>query len=358
MRVAVVVGTRPEIIKMSPVVRELERSGFEYDIIHSGQHYDDEVSDIFFRELELEEPDRYLDVRSGSQAVQTGTAMIKLEEAFEELGTDVVLVQGDTNTVLAGALAGVKMGLEVGHVEAGLRSYDYRMPEEYNRRLTDHASSMLFAPTEDNKQILKNEDAWGHIFVTGNPVIDACLQNLEIAEEKAEIDFDVPEGFVLVTAHRAENVDDPEVLENYVEVFEELGYPVIYPIHPRAEERFGKHGYMERMEEREDILLVPPQGYLEFLLLMKRSKFILTDSGGIQEEATAPRICKKVFVLRESTERPEAVEAGYCEVVGTDKEDILEAVREFEEEDWEPGACPYGDGESSRRIVEVLEEKA
>ncbi len=358
MRVGVVVGTRPEIIKMSPVIRELERSDLDYDIIHSGQHYDDEVSDVFFRELELERPDRYLDVRSGSQAVQTGTAMMKLEEAFEEFNTDIVLVQGDTNTVLAGAVAGIKMGLEVGHVEAGLRSYDYRMPEEYNRRLTDHASSLLFAPTKENKSILEKEDVWGDIFVTGNTVIDACLQNLKIAEEKAEFDFEVPGEFVLVTAHRAENVDDPEVLKDYVEVFEELDCPIVYPIHPRAKNRFEEQDYLERLEDRDDVMLVPPQGYLEFLLLMKRCRFILTDSGGIQEEATAPNMRKKVFVLRESTERPEAVEAGYCEVVGTDEEEILEAVERFEEENWEPGTCPYGDGEASRRIVEALEGEA
>jgi len=355
-RVGVVIGTRPEIIKMSPVIRELEKKDLEYDVIHTGQHYDEEVSGIFFEELEIAKPDRYLDIGSGSQAEQTGKAMIELEKTYEDFDTDIVLVQGDTNTVLAGALAAIKMGIEVGHIEAGLRSYDYRMPEEYNRRLTDHASSVLFAPTENSKIILERENVWGNIFVTGNTVIDACVQNLKIAEDKAKLNFEVPDDFVLVTAHRAENVDDPEVLENYTEVFEELEFRVIYPIHPRAEKMFKKYGLFDRIKRNKDIYLIPPQGYFEFLLLMNRCNFILTDSGGIQEEATAPGIEKKVFVLRESTERPEAVEAGYCTVVGTDKEDILEAIKNFEEKNWDPDPSPYGDGKASEKIVNILKE--
>ena len=357
-KIGVVVGTRPEIIKMSPVIRELERKGIEHEIIHTEQHYDEEVSGIFFNELEIDKPDRYLDVGSGSQAEQTGNALMELEKAFEELDIETVLVQGDTNTVLAGTLAGIKLGLDVGHIEAGLRSYDYRMPEEYNRRLTDHASNLLFAPTEENRNILEDENVWGEIFVTGNTVIDACVQNLKIAEKKAQIDFELPEKFVLVTAHRAENVDDPDVLENYVGVFEELEHPVVYPIHPRAEKMFKEFGMFETLEENDEVYLVPPQGYLEFLVLMKRCEFILTDSGGIQEEATAPGIRKKVFVLRKSTERPEAVEAGYCEVVGIEKEDILEAIEDFGKEEWDPDPSPYGDGKAARRIVEILEERS
>ncbi|MFW5945895.1 MAG: non-hydrolyzing UDP-N-acetylglucosamine 2-epimerase [Candidatus Natronoplasma sp.] len=356
-KIGVVIGTRPEIIKMSPVIRELEKKDLDYDVIHTGQHYDQEVSGIFFEELEIESPDRYLNIGSGSQAEQTGNAMIELEKTFQEFDPEIVLVQGDTNTVLAGALSAIKMGLEVGHIEAGLRSYDYRMPEEYNRRLTDHASSILFAPTEKSKIILEKEDVWGDIFVTGNTVIDACIQNLELAEEKADLDFDIPEDFVLVTAHRAENVDNADVLENYTEVFEELEYPIIYPIHPRARKMFKRFGLYERVKKNEDICLVPPQGYFEFLILMKRCEFILTDSGGIQEEATAPGIEKKVFVLRESTERPEAVEAGYCTVVGTDKEKILSAIEKYEEKSWNPGPSPYGDGRAAQKIVDILEKR-
>lgn len=357
MKIAVVVGTRPEIIKMSPIIRELEERGEGYDIIHTGQHYDHEVSEIFFEELELPEPDRYLGVGSGSQGEQTGNALIGLEKAFEELGIQTVLVQGDTNTVLAGALAGIKMGLNVGHVEAGLRSYDYRMPEEYNRRLTDHASNLLFAPTENSAEILRSESVWGDIHVTGNTVIDACLQNMEIAERKAEFDFELPDDYVLVTAHRAENVDDKEVLKDLLNVFENLGTPQIYPIHPRAEKMFKEFDLYDRLKNIEGMKLVEPQGYLEFLVLMRDCEYILTDSGGIQEEATAPNIKKKVFVLRESTERPEAVEADFAEIVGTDDEEILHRIKEFNKENWDPKEGPYGKGDAGKKIVDVICEQ-
>ena len=355
MSVAVVVGTRPEIIKMSPIIRELNERDLDYQIIHTGQHYDHEVSDIFFKELELPEPDKYLGVGSGSQGEQTGDALIKLEKAFDEFDTVTVLVQGDTNTVLAGALAGIKMGLGVGHVEAGLRSYDYRMPEEYNRRLADHASSLLFAPTEESAEILRGENVWGDIFVTGNSVIDACLQNMKIAEEKASFDFNIPEEYVLVTAHRAENVDDKIVQEEFIKVFKQIQVPMIYPIHPRSVKMFKKHGLYGELDGIKGMTLVKPQGYLEFLLLMKNSKYILTDSGGIQEEATAPNIKKKVFVLRESTERPEAVDAGYAEVVGTDSEKILASIEQFDVEEWNPAESPYGDGTTSEQIVDIIQ---
>ncbi len=356
MKVGVVVGTRPEIIKMSPVIRELERRNLEYCIIHTGQHYDEEISGIFFQQLEISEPDLFLGVGSGTQAEQTGNALIELEEAFLELDIDTVLVQGDTNTVLAGALAGIKLGLDVGHVEAGLRSYDYRMAEEYNRRLTDHSSNMLFAPTEKNREILKKENVWGEIYVTGNTVIDACIQNMKIAEKKADLSFELPERFALLTAHRAENVDDPKVQDNFLQAFEDLDIPILYPIHPRAEKMFEEYENLDRLKQVDNMRLLPPQGYLEFLILMKRSEFILTDSGGIQEEATAPNIKKKVFVLRRSTERPEAVESGYAKVVGTETEKISDTVENFNQEDWEPDGCPYGDGKAAERIVDGLEK--
>lgn len=356
MKTAVVVGTRPEIIKMSPVVRELDERGKEYSIIHTGQHYDEEVSGIFFEELELPSPDSFLEVGSGTQAEQTGNAMIELEKSLKEMDIDTVLIEGDTNTVLAGALAAIKMGLNVGHIEAGLRSYDYRMPEEYNRRLTDHASNLLFAPTERSAEILRDESIWGDVYVTGNTVIDACLQNMDIAERKADLSFEVPDDFVLLTAHRAENVDDEQVCENFISVFEQVDEDIIYPIHPRAEKRFKEFGLYDRLEGIPGMKLVKPQGYLEFLVLMKDCKYILTDSGGIQEEATAPNIRKKVFVLRESTERPEAVDAGYAEVVGTDDEKILKSIKDHDEKDWSPGDCPYGDGSAAEKIIDVLEE--
>ncbi len=354
MKIAVVVGTRPEIIKMSPLVRALQKEGADFQLIHTGQHYDPYISDIFFKELELQSPDIHLSVGSGSQGEQTGKALIGLEDTFKKTGTDLVLVQGDTNTVLAGALAAVKLGIKVGHVEAGLRSYDLRMPEEYNRRLTDHISHLLFAPTENSADILRNEMVLGDIHVTGNTVIDACIQNMELAQDSAEFDFDLPGDFVLITAHRAENVDDRKVLKHLLEIFEGIPRNKVYPIHPRAEKMFRKAGLYDRLRDINGMYVVKPQGYFEFLVMMKRTQYILTDSGGIQEEATAPNINRKVFVLRKSTERPEAVDSDHAQVVGTDPDTVLRAVDHFEQGKWKPGKCPYGDGRASERIVEIV----
>lgn len=348
------VGTRPEIVKMSPIVRALEKRSIEYNLIHTGQHYDHEVSQIFIQELELPLPDKNLDVGSASQGIQTAQALMGLEKTFKEMDNEIVLVQGDTNTVLAGALAATKMGLKVGHVEAGLRSYDLRMPEEHNRRLTDHCSHMLFAPTENSAEILRKESVWGDVHVTGNTVIDACLQNMELAVSRAELEFEMPEDFVLITAHRAENVDDTRVLGELIKIFKGIEGIKIYPIHPRAEKMFKEKGMYDKLRSIEGLKLLKPQGYFEFLLLMKHARYILTDSGGIQEEATAPNIQKKVFVLRESTERPEAVKAGYAEVVGTSSEKVLKAINRFEEEDWQPNECPYGYGNAGEKIVDII----
>ena len=354
MKIAVVVGTRPEIIKMSPVVRALIKKKMDFQLIHTGQHYDHYVSDIFFQELELQRPDVHLSVGSGSQGEQTGKALMSLESTFKKSGTDMVLVQGDTNTVLAGALAAVKLGIKVGHVEAGLRSYDLRMPEEHNRRLTDHLSHLLFAPTEQSADILKGEKVLGDIQVTGNTVIDACIQNMELAQDKAEFDFNTPGDFALITAHRAENVDDRRVLKQMVEIFENIPRNKVYPMHPRAEKMFKQAGLYDDLKKIKGMHIVKPQGYFEFLILMKRARYILTDSGGIQEEATAPNINRKVFVLRNSTERPEAVGSGHAEVVGTDADNVLQAIDRFEQEKWKPGDCPYGDGKAAERIVDII----
>lgn len=360
MHISIIVGTRPEIIKMSSIIKELEsgKHNIEYDIIHTEQHYDRNLSQVFFDELGLPKPDYHLSIGSGTQAQQTANAMIKLEEVFLKTKPDIVLVEGDTNTVLAGALAGTKLGIKVGHVEAGLRSYDIRMPEEHNRRLTDHVSALLFAPTNFNAGTLRRENVWGKVFVTGNTVIDACLEYLPIAEKRSkvldEIEFN---EFVLVTAHRAENVDDPKVLMNFVKTFTDCPLPVVYPIHPRTVKRLKEFGLYEKLVDNENVKLIDPVGYFDFLVLMKKCFFILTDSGGIQEEATAPNIKKKVFVLRKSTERPEAVKAGYAEVVETDYEKIMKTLDNFVKNPVMPkGKCPFGYGDTGKKIKEILDE--
>lgn len=356
MQVAVVVGTRPEIIKMAPVYFALKKARIQPRLVHSGQHYDYQMSEVFFKELELPQPDAFLGVGSGYPGQQTGDAIAKFEKEFMGTRPDCVLVEGDTNTVLAGAIAGMKSRIKVGHVEAGLRSYDLRMPEELNRRLTDHASDYLFAPTDDSVKILKGENVWGRVFKTGNTVIDATLRYLPIAEKSSRVLWDVPwKNYILATLHRAENVDDKGVLEHMMRILMEAPLPVVLPLHPRTDLRLKEAGLKARIENSKNVKLLPPTGYFDMLLLMRSSSFIITDSGGVQEEATAPVMKKRVFVIRKSTERPEAVRAGYCKVVGTDSKKVLKELNAFAENPKVRfGPCPYGKGDAGAKMASIL----
>ncbi len=356
MTICVVVGTRPEIVKMAPVIHELKSRKIDFVIMHSGQHYDHELSEIFFDELDLPSPDIDLETGGGTQAEQTATALVRLESALRKLSPDLVLVEGDTNTVLAAALAAAKMGISVGHVEAGLRSYDLRMPEEHNRRLTDHLSTHLFAPTLRAASTLNREACWGKVHVTGNTVIDACVLFVPKAERTSSILKEIPFGqFALATTHRAENVDNPDTLRQFCEMFAKCPLPVVYPVHPRTRERFRSSGLESALQHSGNIALIPPLGYFDFMTLLAKCSFVLTDSGGIQEEVTAPNIMKKAFVLRNNTERPEAVEAGYAEVIGTNAVTVLKRLNEFLREQWNPEKPgPFGDGHAARRIVEAV----
>lgn len=356
MLVSVVVGTRPEIIKMAPVYFALKKTKLAPRLVHSGQHYDYAMSEVFFKELGLPQPDAFLGVGSGAPGQQTGEAIIRFEKEFTESKTGCVLVEGDTNTALAGAIAARKMHVKPGHVEAGLRSYDLRMPEEHNRRLVDHISDYLFAPTEDAVKILKGENVWGRIYKTGNTIIDATLKYVPLAEKSSRVLWDVPwKNYMLATLHRSENVDNPQVLKNIVEVLTEAPLPVVLPLHPRTDLRLRENNLKDRIEKSKNVKLLPPTGYFDMLVLMKNSGCIITDSGGIQEEATSPAIRKRVFVMRKSTERPEAVRAGYCKVLGTSSKKILKELRNFVDDPkvkFKP--CPYGKGDSGVRIVSAL----
>jgi UDP-N-acetylglucosamine 2-epimerase (non-hydrolysing) len=352
----VAVGTRPEIIKMAPIVRALKKNGSPFIFVHCGQHYDYNMSQQFIDELELPAPDYGFKVKAYSQGAQTARIMIYMENLLKKTTPALVLVEGDTNGVLATALATVKLGIPVGHVEAGLRSFDLRMPEEHNRRLTDHASAYLFAPTKTAENNLKKENVWGRIYTTGNTVIDAVIQHLPIAQRKSTILEDIRfDKFALATAHRTENVDDPTVLKSFMEAFAEAPMPVVYPMHPRTRKRLRQSGLLRKVENQKNLQVLPPLGYFDFLVLMKECEMILTDSGGIQEEATAPSIRKPVLVMRLSTERPEAVKAGFAKVVGTKKRNILEAMKEELEDEKElPNKSPYGDGDAAERIVRIV----
>jgi UDP-N-acetylglucosamine 2-epimerase (non-hydrolysing) len=354
--VMVVAGTRPEIIKMAPIVRALQKNKIPITFVHCGQHYDYNMAQQFIEDLELPLPDYTFKINASSPGEQTARIMMQMDALLKKTEPALVLVEGDTNSVLATALAANKRDIPVGHVEAGLRSFDLRMPEEHNRRLTDHLSAFLFAPTERAKVNLKRESVWGKIYVTGNTVIDAVIQHLPIAERKSEILKKIRfEKFALATAHRAENVDDEAVLRTFLEVFAESPVPTIYPMHPRTKKRLRQNKMYAQIRKLENVQVLPPLGYLDFLVLMKKSELIITDSGGIQEEATAPSIRKPVLVIRLSTERPEAVEAGFAKVVGTDRHKILAAIGTALKRRKElPQTSPFGDGQAAEKIVEII----
>ena len=362
MKPAIVFGTRPEIIKLAPVIRALEARGISTLLIHTGQHYDYEMSRVFLEELELDGIDYHLEVGSGTQAEQTGTAMIKIEGVLMEERPDVVVVQGDTNTVLAGALASVKLGIPVAHVEAGLRSFDRTMPEEINRILADHASEVLFPPTEEARRNLEREGISENVYVVGNTVVDAVLQNADVAERRSDVlkRFGLePKEYLLITAHRAENTDRRENLEKLVEILESLPMRVVYPMHPRTRKRLEEFGLWGRVEAVENMTITKPLGYLDFLKLEKNAFAILTDSGGIQEEAIILNV--PCLTLRYNTERPETVEAGGNVLVGLEKERVLGYLNKLlnDSDFYERMANapnPFGDGKAGERIAEILLE--
>jgi len=356
LKVAVILGTRPEIIKMSPIIRELERQKKDYLILHTGQHYSYKLDRVFFEQLRLP-PARYnLEAGSGSAAEQTGKILTGVEKVLEQEKPSIVLVQGDTNSVLAGALAAVKLHIKVGHVEAGLRSYDRNMPEEINRVLTDHCSDYLFAPTEKSAAILRGEGIPpDRIFVTGNTIVDAVYQNREIAREKAGVLAGLglqPKGYFLVTLHRQENVDDrarfTAILDGIHQVASEFALPVIYPIHPRSRKMLTEFGL-----KPEGIRLIEPVDFLDFLELESSARLVLTDSGGVQEETCILGV--PCVTLRDNTERPETIEVGANILAGTSPDSIARCARVMLGQDkrWHN---PFGDGRTSEKIVKILTE--
>jgi UDP-N-acetylglucosamine 2-epimerase (non-hydrolysing) len=356
--VVVVAGTRPEIIKMAPIIRGLNKTKLPALFVNCGQHYDYNMSQQFIENLELQAPDYSLKIESSSPGAQTAEIMMKTDQLLEKINPSILLVEGDTNSVLSAALAANKRVITIGHVEAGLRSFDLRMPEEHNRRLTDHISDYLFAPTQRAKVNLMRENVWGKIYLTGNTAIDAVIQHLPIAKKKSKIMERIPfKTFILVTAHRAENVDDGEFLESLIEVFSKSPLPIVYPMHPRTKKRLQENNRLLHLEKMKNILILPPLGYLDFLVLMKKCSLVITDSGGIQEEATAPGIKKRVLVIRLSTERQEGVEAGFAKVVGINKINILTAINEaINKKEKMPSASPFGDGTAAIKIVEIIKK--
>jgi UDP-N-acetylglucosamine 2-epimerase (non-hydrolysing) len=354
-----IIGTRPEIIKIAPLIEQFDNSKFDYRVVFTNQHYKYELSEAFFEELKLDKPNYQLGIGSGTESEQTARIILKVEKILLHNKPDLVLVQGDTTSALAGALTAVKMQIPVGHIEAGLRSYDFRMSEEYNRRLIDHISSFLFAPTDYNKTTLLNENVWGQVFKTGNTGLDACIKYSEIAQKHSSImnriDF---ENFLLFTTHRSENVDDNNTLYDIIGAILEIDYPTVFPVHPRTSKQLKKFGLYEKLAKHQNMLLLPPISYFDLLKLMIKCDFIITDSGGIQEEATAPPIRKYTFVIRQTTDRPEACDKGFANLVGTKKSVIVDEVSKFLKNPIKPpDFSPFGAGDASEKIIDILRKK-
>jgi UDP-N-acetylglucosamine 2-epimerase (non-hydrolysing) len=357
LKIAVILGTRPEIVKCSPIIRECTRLGLDFFILHTGQHYSYLMDKVFFEQLNLPLAKFNLDVGSGDHGKQTGIMIEGIEKILKSEHPDVALVQGDTNTVLAGAIAAVKLGIKVGHVEAGLRSYDRHMPEEINRILADHCSDYLFAPTERSKEILLHEGIEAKkVFLVGNTVVDAVNQNLVIAKSKSNASKSLgvePGKFILATAHRAENVDDKSrfkgIITGLQKVQSEFGVPLIYPIHPRAKKQLQTFGL-----NTHGISLVEPLDYLGFLQLESMAKMVLSDSGGVQEETCILGV--PCVTLRDNTERPETLDVGSNILAGTDPERILAAAKASmsKKKGW---ANPFGDGKTAQKIINILKNE-
>ncbi len=313
MKLMLVLGARPQIIKSAPLIHEiLKETELELQIVHTGQHYDYEMSKTFFNELELPSPLINLGVGSGSHAWQTGKMMMGLEKAMSKLKPDLVLVPGDTNSTLAGALAAVKLHLPVGHVEAGARSYDMRMPEEVNRRLTDHCSRLLFACTQNCVENLRKEGLPNEsIHLSGDTMYDVLLYLLPKALKDNVLErFNLEsENYGVVTLHRPENVDNPEPLKSIVEALIQLeDLTLFFPVHPRAMKMLRAGGLLERLRKAKHLRLVDPVGYLEMLHLVKHAKIVFTDSGGLQKEAFW--LHTPCVTIRETTEWVETVQLG------------------------------------------------
>lgn len=351
MKIITIVGARPQFIKAAPVSKTL-RTEHEEIIIHTGQHYDANMSDIFFNELKIPRPDYNLEIGSGSHGMMTGRMLEKLEEIYLKEKPDFVLVYGDTNSTLAGALAASKLLIPVIHIEAGLRSFNKAMPEEQNRILTDHISDLLLVPTEDAIKNLTNEGIKKGIHNVGDVMYDAVLMFKEIAKSKSGLlkELDVNSGeYILTTIHRAENTNDINRLRNMIEALNESGEKIILPLHPRTKKFIEGYG----LNFNENIKVIDPIGYLEMLMLEENSKMIVTDSGGVQKEAYF--MGKPCITMRDETEWVETVECGWNVVVGTDKSKILDNIRNFKPTRIQQAI--FGDGNAAQKILNIINER-
>ncbi|MDI6807404.1 MAG: UDP-N-acetylglucosamine 2-epimerase (non-hydrolyzing) [Candidatus Eisenbacteria bacterium] len=350
-KVVSIVGARPQFIKCAQLWRLL-REHFEEVLVHTGQHYDDAMSRVFFEELEIPEPAYNLEVGSGSHGFQTGEMLKRIEQVLIDESPALSIVYGDTNSTLAGALASSKMGIDVAHVEAGLRSYEKKMPEEINRCLTDHVSALLFCPTETAVQNLHKEGIWSGVHFTGDVMLETLGERIVEAEKRSEILSSLSlskKGYFLLTVHRAENTDDPERVLKILNMAGKLGRPVVFPVHPRTRKVISGISFSASPQLR----MIDPVSYLDMLVLEKNAAVVLTDSGGVQKEAYFFEV--PVVTLRNRTEWVETLEGGWNTLCDVDEEEIVDTVRRGL-----PGTPRrpelFGVGSATGRIVKIIGE--
>lgn len=362
MKILNVVGARPNLMKIAPLVEVMSRyANIHQTLLHTGQHYDDKMSRIFFKELGIPQPDIYLGVGSGSHAEQTARVMIAFEKVLLEHKPEVVVVVGDVNSTLACAITAAKLWVPVAHVEAGLRSFDRHMPEEINRIVTDALSSLLFTTSRDADENLIREGIPAEkIFFVGNIMIDTLIKHRARARQLHTPDrFGLKPGhYALLTLHRPSNVDDPEVFSGILEALTVIqgNIPVLFPAHPRTRLRLAEFGFSDRLAAAPDLHLVEPLGYLEFLDLMMHARLVLTDSGGIQEETTILGV--PCLTLRDNTERPVTITQGTNRLVGNNPDHIVAEVQQVLTSPGQIHLVPeLWDGQAAERIVAILQER-
>lgn len=361
MNILNIVGARPNLIKMAPLVEEMQRHpNIKQTLLHTGQHYDTKMSQIFFDQLGLPQPDIYLGIGSGSHAEQTARVMLAFEQVLLEHKPDWVVVVGDVNSTLACTITAAKLHVPVAHIEAGLRSFDRTMPEEVNRLVTDLLSDLLFTTSPDANENLQREGISAEkIFFVGNVMIDTLHKHLAHAQTlgmPAQFNLE-PGRYALLTLHRASNVDEPKVLNGILEALATIqrDIPILFPAHPRTIRRIQEFGFQAKLDAAPHLRLVEPLGYLEFLNLMMHARLVLTDSGGIQEETTILGI--PCLTLRENTERPITLTEGTNELVGVDPQRILTAAQRVLAGQSKVGIVPHlWDGHAAERILAILHQ--
>lgn len=350
MKIVSVVGARPQFIKAAPVSQEVRKTHTEI-LVHTGQHYDDLMSEVFFEELRIPRPDYNLGVGSASHGKQTGEMLSLVEEVLLAEKPGLLLVYGDTNSTLAGALAAAKLHIPVAHVEAGLRSFNRAMPEEINRIVTDHVSDLLFCPTETAVRNLAAEGTTQGVYNVGDVMYDVTLRNLKIATQRSQIlgKLDLKtKQYLLATVHRPQNTDKVGNLHSILEAFNRIGETIVFPVHPRTRQVINRM----KFELKRHVRLVEPVSYLDMLMLEKNARTILTDSGGVQKEAYFHRV--PCVTLRDETEWVETVQAGWNVVVGTDTARIVALAQSMQPSSESPAL--FGDGRAGERIVQIISE--